>query len=175
MRNLLIILVLMTCSFSSYSQKKKKNLTPQPPLMEQAPPFQDSLTLQEYSFPILFQWELNADTTLVPGTVFKELIKLTYGRTEVNGYYSLQPLTLKKVKGIKNAPEIEIPKMITRVTYYDAAISNGIVILKGSKVMSLKIVYDKNKQVKHLKDLDNGDIYLPIPSDEHPVVAPSSQ
>jgi len=175
LRNLLIILILLTCYFSSYSQKKKKRVIPLPPYKEQDAPFQDTLSLQDYSSPILFQWEMNADTTLKPGTVFKELIKLTYGRTEVNGYYSEQALTIKKVKGIKNPQEIEIPKMITRVTYYDALISNGIVILKGSKVMSLKIVYDKNKQVKHLKDLDNGNIYLHIPSDEHPISALSSQ
>lgn len=175
MKNLFIVLVLMTCYFSSYSQKRKKSLIPPPPFKEQVPPVHDSLTLQEFSFPVLFQWKMNTDTTLKPGTVFKELIKLKYGRTEVDGYYSLQPLTLKKAKDILNPPEIEIPEMITRVTYYDAAILNGIVILKGPRVMSLKIVYDKNKQVKHLKDLDNGNIYLPIASDEHPVVAPSSQ
>ncbi|MFA6246584.1 MAG: hypothetical protein WC615_06565 [Mucilaginibacter sp.] len=112
------------------------------------------------------------DTTLKAGTVFKEL---TYGRTEVNGYYSELALTQKEVKGSTNPAEIEIPKMFTRVTYYDAAISNGIVILKGPKVMFLKIVYYKNKQLKHLKDIVNGNIYLSIPSDEHPVVAPSSQ
>lgn len=178
MKNLFIFLALMTLHFSSYSQKKKRRPIPPPPPKESVVEFtQDTLSLREYSSPILFQWKMNADTTLKPGTDFKEIIKLTYGQTEVNSFYSLEPLTLKKVKAGKDTPEIKIPKMITRVNYYDAVILNGIVILKerGRLVMSLKIIYDKNKQVRHLKDLKNGAIYLPIPSDEMPVAAPSAQ
>lgn len=63
--------------------------------------------------------------------------------------------------------------MITRIGYYDAEILNGVVILKGERTMSLKIIYDKNKQLSHLKDLDNGRIYRHIPSEEQPVAVPA--
>lgn len=173
MRNLAIFLALMCLHFSSYSQKKKTRTTPLPPPKPSIIEFsRDTLTLQQYASPILFQWKMNADTTLKPGTVFKELIKLTYGQTEVNGDYSLQPLTLKKSKPGKAVLESKIPKMITRISYYNAKILNGVVILKGEKTMSLKIIYDKNKQLNYLKDLDNGAIYRHIPSEEPPVALP---
>ncbi len=173
-RNLFILLTLMTLSLSSYSQQKKKRPVPLPPpkanIVELS---QDTLSLREFSSPILFQWELNADTTLKPGTVFKELIKLTYGRTEVNGDYSTKPVTLKKSKVAKEISDSKIPNTITRISYSDAEILNGIVILKGERMMSLKIFYDKNKQVSYLKDLDNGAIYWHIQSDEPPVAVPA--
>jgi len=170
MRNLVFFLALMCFHFSSYSQKKKTRTIPPPPPKSSIIEFsRDTLSLQQYALPILFQWKMNADTTLKPGTVFKELIKLTYGQTEVNSDYSLQPLTLKKLKPGKAVLENKIPKMITRISYYDVEILNGVVILKGEKTMSLKIIYDKNKQLSYLKDLDNGAIYRHIPSEEQPV------
>jgi hypothetical protein len=177
MKNLFIFLALITLHFNSYSQKKKSRTVPPPPPAKVVEFSRDTLSLQEYGLPILFQWKMNADTTLKPGTDFKELIKLTYGQTEVNSFYSLEPLSLRRAKGGKNDLEIKIPKMITRVNYYDVAIVNGVIGFKerGRLVMSLKIVYDKNKQVRHLKNLDNGAIYLPIPSDQQPVVAPAAQ
>nr|WP_199082213.1 hypothetical protein [Pedobacter sp. ASV19] len=170
MKNLIIFLALVCLHFSSYSQKKKARPIPLPPPKESIVEFlRDTLSLRQYALPILFQWKMNADTTLKPNTVFKELIKLTYGQTEINGEYSLEPLTLKKSKPGKAVPEINIPKKITRVGYYDAEISNGVVILKGERTLSLKIFYDKNMQVSYLKDLASGAIYKHIPSEEHPV------
>lgn len=173
MKNLIIFLALMCLHFSSYSQKKKARSIPPPPPKASIVEFsRDTLSLQQYALPILFQWKMNADTTLKPGTVFKELIMLTYGQTEINGEYSLEPLTLKKLKPGKAVPETKNPKKITRVGYYDAEISNGVVILKGDRTLSLKIFYDKNMQVSYLKDLANGAIYKHIPSDQQPVAAP---
>jgi len=173
MKNLIIFLALVCLHFSSYSQKKKARPIPPPPPKASVVEFsRDTLSLQQYALPILFQWKMNADTTLKPNTVFKELIKLTYGQTEINGEYSLEPLTLKKSKPGKAVQEIKIPKKITRVGYYDAEISNGVVILKGERTLSLKIFYDKNMQVSYLKDLANGAIYKNIPSEEQPVTVP---
>jgi hypothetical protein len=165
MKKLLPVLILLTLQLNGFSQKKGKRKIPPP-----VPPYKtvelstDTLTLQEYALPILFLWEMNADTTLKPNTVFKELIKLTYGETEVNGNYSLTPLKLKKVNGNKNAREPEVPKMITRISYYQPAIANGVLTLKerGRPAMTLKIVYDKNKQLSHLRDVNTGAIYRHI-------------
>ena len=123
--------------------------------------------------PMLFQWEMNADTLLKAGTVFKELIKLTASETEVNSFYSTEPFTLKKVKP-GTTSEAKIPKMVTGINYYNASLSKGIVTLaeRGRTVLSLKVVYDKNKQVKYLKNLNSGALYRPLPSDPGPVAAP---
>ncbi|TDO20599.1 hypothetical protein [Pedobacter duraquae] len=172
MRKLLIFLVIMTLHLSSYSQKKKTRALPPPVPKDRLVEFKpDTLSLQEYSLPKLFQWTMNADVTLPAGTVFKELIKLTYGETEVNGYYSQLPLTLKKSKVQQEVLETKVPKMITKVDYYDANISGGIVTLKerGRTIKALKVFYDKNKYVSYLKDLKTGAIYKHIESAEMPV------
>ena len=175
MRNIYIFFALMSLCLNSYSQKKKSRAVPPPPVKESIVEFlPDTLSLQEYGLPKLFEWRMNADVTLKPGTDFKELIKLTYGQTEVNSFYSMEPLTLKKSKPGRTNPEVKIPKMITRVNYYDVNISSGIITFKerGRLVMSLKIIYAKNKEVSHLRNMKNGAIYLPVQSDEMPVVAP---
>jgi len=91
----------------------------------------------------------------------------------VNSFYSTEPFTLKKVKSGTNS-EAKIPKMVTGINYFDASLSKGIVTLteRGRTVLSLKVVYDKNKQVRYLKNIENGALYRPIPSDPPPVVAP---
>lgn len=173
MRNLIFFLAFITLPFSGYSQKKNKNKLPSPPPAENLLVLStDTLSLQEGAMPILFEWEMNADTTLKPSTVFKELIRLKYNATEVNGTYSLEPLTLKKAKGNRKSVVPEIPKKITAINYYDAAIANGILTLteRGRIVMRLKIGYDKNKQISYLKDLKGKKIYKHIESDE-PVLA----
>ncbi|SDH27163.1 hypothetical protein SAMN05421827_120100 [Pedobacter terrae] len=86
------------------------------------------------------------------------MIKLTYGKTEVNDYYSQQEVTFKRSKkGLENS-EREISKLIVKVDYYDVEILNGIIIFKerDRKVMVLKIIYDKNTLVSQLKDMDIG-------------------
>lgn len=173
MKNLLIVLAFITLHFSAYSQKKKrKPLPPPPPVKEQLIYVPDTLSLQQYSSPILFQWTMNADATLPAGTVFKELIKVTYGQTEVNGYYSQAPLTIKKSKLQEEVLETKVPKMITRVDYYDANIADGIVTLKdrGNTIKALKIFYRKDKYPNYLKDLKTGQIYRFVQSDEMPIV-----
>jgi len=174
MKHLFLFSVLITCALNSFSQKKKSRPLPPPvPESKMVLPSQDTLSLTEYSSPLLFQWEMNADTALKSGTVFKELIKLKAGETEVNSFYSTEPVTLKKVKA-GTTSEAKIPKMITGINYYDASISKGIVTLaeRGRTVLSLKVVYDKNKQVRYLKNIKNGALYRPIPSDPPPVAAP---
>jgi len=175
MKYLFLFTALIVLHFNSFSQKKKSRAEPPPPPKESLIEFSEKpFTLQPYSSPILFEWGINADTTLKTGTVFKKVIKLTYEKTEVNGYYSEQEVTLKKSKmGLENS-ERKIPKLITKVDYYDVEISNGVVIFKerDRKVMALKIIYDKNNRVIRLKDVDIGIVYSRVKSEEHPVVAP---
>lgn len=175
MKYLFLFTAFILLHYNSFSQKKKARPEPPPPPKESIMEFSEKpFTLQPYSFPILFEWEMNADTTLKTGTVFKKVIKLTYEKTEVNGYYSQQEVTFKKSKtGLENSDR-KIPKMITRIDYYDVEILNGVVIFKEGdrKVMALKIIYDKNNLVSRLKDVDDGTVYNRVKSEEHPVAAP---
>ena len=176
MKYTLIFLALITLHLSSFSQNKKKRALPPPPppVKEIVDLYPDTLSLQEYSSPKLFEWKMNADITLKPGTVFKELIKLTYGVSEVNGFYSQEPLTLKKSKAGRAAMEAKVPKMITSINYYDTTIANGIITLKerGRLVMALKIIYAKSREVTSLKDINSGAVYEAVASDEMPVAVP---
>lgn len=81
MRTLVLFLALMCLHFSGYSQKKKtRPIQPPLPKSSMIEFSRDTLSLQQYALQILFQWKMNANTTLKPGTVFKELIKLTSDR-----------------------------------------------------------------------------------------------
>lgn len=175
MKFLFLFTALILLHYSSFSQKKKPKAEPLPPPKEKIVEFSEKpFTLQPYSFPIIFEWEIGADTMLKTGTVFKKVIKLTYGKTEVNSYYSQQEVAFKrKKKGLENS-EREIPKLIIKVDYYDVEILNGVIIFKerDRKVMVLKIIYDKNNLVSQLKDMDIGIIYNRVKSEEHPVIAP---
>ncbi|RBQ02217.1 hypothetical protein [Pedobacter miscanthi] len=175
MKFLFLFTSLIFLHFNSFSQKKKARAEPPPPPKESLIAFSEKpFKLQPYSFPILFEWEINADTTLKPGAEFKKVIRLTYEKTEVNGYYSQQAVTFKKsTTGLENT-ERKIPKLITKVDYYDVEIVNGVVIFKERDrlVMTLKIIYDKNNLVIRLKDVDDGTIYKRVKSEEHPVEAP---
>lgn len=175
MKYLFLFTALIFLHDNSFGQKKKARAEPPPPPKESIVEFSEKpFKLQPYSFPILFAWEMNADTTLKTGTVFKIVIKLTYEKTEVNGYYSQQEVTLKKSKMGLEDSELKIPKLITKVDYYDVEILNGVVLFKegNRKVMALKIIYDKNNLVSRLKDVDDGTVYKRLKSEEHPVAAP---
>ncbi|QXU42932.1 hypothetical protein [Pedobacter sp. D749] len=175
MKYLFLFTALIFLHYNSFGQKKKSRTEPPPPPKESLIEFSEKpFTLQPYSFPILFEWEINADTTLKTGAVFKKVIKLTYEKTEVNSYYSQQEVTFKRSKtGLENS-EQKIPKLIIKVDYYDVEILNDVVLFKerDRKVMALKIIYDKNNWVRRLKDVDVGTVYHRVKSEEHPVVAP---
>lgn len=175
MRNLILFLVFITLPFSGFSQKKNPKKRPIPPPVPEeyiAKLSTDTLTLQDGALPVLFLWEMNADTTLNPNTVFKELISLKFGETELNSSYSLETITLKKTKGNKKLPAAVIPKVIVAQNYCDAELSNGILTLKArdKPIMKFRVVYDRNKQLSHLLDLSDNTIYKHIESDE-PVIA----
>ncbi|RBQ11705.1 hypothetical protein [Pedobacter miscanthi] len=175
MKFLFLFISLIFLHFNSFSQKKKARAEPPPPPKESLIAFSEKpFTLQPYAFPILFEWEINADTTLKAGTVFKKVIKLTYEKTEVNGYYSQQAVTFKKFGTGLGIPEREIPKLITKVDYYDVEILNDVIIFKerDRKVIALKIIYNKNNLVSRLKDVNDGTVYRRVKSEEHPIEAP---
>jgi len=175
MKCVFLFTALIFLHYNSFGQKKKAKAEPLAPPKESIIEFSEKpFTLQPYSSPILFGWEMNADTTLKQGTVFKKVIKLTYEKIEVNGYYSQQEVALKKSKTDLGNSERVIPRMIKRIDYFDVEILNGVVIFKegGRKVMALKIIYDKNNLVSRLQDEANGMVYKRLKSEEPPVTAP---
>lgn len=174
-------IILAIIQTTAYSQQKKKTLT-RPKVMEGPPEKFDSNNplvkiLKKQKIEDAFVWEINADTLLVPKTVYKEIIEELGGTS----YYSNQlsdrvvirqsatadTVALKKIE-IKNDNDNIISPILSsylKLTTYTITIKNDIILFvddKTKKEEKFKAFLNKEKtKILYLKNIKSNKIYSP--------------
>ncbi|KUJ59745.1 hypothetical protein AR687_21305 [Flavobacteriaceae bacterium CRH] len=161
-------------------QKKKTYLRPK--IMKLPPEKFDSNNplvkiLKEQQFSDSFVWEINADSLLVPKTVYKEIIEELGGasyytdelsdRVVIRQSATVDTVKLKKIDN-KNQEENVIGPILSsylKLTTYTITIKNDIIIFvddKTKKEEKFKAFLNKQKdKIIYLKNIKSNKIYSP--------------
>lgn len=191
MKNLKILfsLLFFTLQTFAFAQKKNNKKTversfPPPivkPMVEKKPEFKTNSFLKilmNADNRHAFSWEIDADTTLVKNSVFKELLDFScdqYSCSNVNFITSStgEDSTFKKISKIKKGDEITAHSIFQQQDSFTFKIDKDILTLvnEKNKIIKLKIFLDKSKKnIKMLQDIKTKRIYNP----SEPYYAPPS-
>lgn len=134
------------------AKTKKANIISPPAII-----IQEEYNETDLSFPQAFAWQINADTTLAPTVVFREVIEISGDHVDSRVSYKDVEVRIKKSEEKDANVEDRISSSIfTKLTQYDAVIDVDILKLihKDSKAKrTFKIFYDENKKINSLQDL----------------------
>lgn len=114
--------------------------------------------------PLAFQWQLNADTVLKNGDVFRETITFSGGAV-LNWYMADDSITLKKSLDKEYKVTSRFVGFSGETAAFNVSEENGILIFENPETHEqkrYKVMLNKaRKKVITIKNLETGRIYLP--------------
>lgn len=116
--------------------------------------------------PLAFLWQLNADTLLKKGDVFREMISFP-GNAVLNRFMADDSITLQKSSEEDYAVTRRFVSFSGEDTTFNIIEDKGMLVLENvetHKTKRYKVVLDKaRKKILKLQDTITGRIYLPTP------------
>jgi len=169
-----IISIVLLISFhlnTAAQTKKTKSIAPKKmkapvSVAQGAGPIIKILEIGDEGIPLAFLWQLNADTLLKKGDVFREMISFP-GKAVLNRFMADDSISLKKSTEEDYAVIRRFVSFSGMDTAFNVIEDKGMLVLENVETHQrrrFKVVLDKaRKKILKLQDSITGRIYLPSP------------
>jgi len=117
-------------------------------------------------FPLAFAWQINADTTLAPNVIFREIIELNGDQVDSRVSFRDVEVKLKKSEQENYNVQNDVLSMFVKLVQYDAKIDQNMLYLTDRKnkiLRTFKIFYDQHNHIERLQDLNTKKFYESTP------------